>query len=184
MSYKSLIQPNFRVLNSLERFALTANHDRDLNGNNTVTKYAYQSYGIVLVDANTQEFQGQTLRAKLNKDNVTNITNWSMMLDFGPESNNLTVDDSIAVIHLPQQSLNDCTAAMDTQRVAFVVFRSGILFSSAGDNQEDVGSAVIAARINCTLEKTPAPITVIFNVSDQVSFYGEFNSSLVLFKRS
>ena len=157
------------MLNSLEQFVLTANHDSDLNGNNTVIKYAYQSYGIVLVNANTEEFHGQTFRVKLNKDNVTDVTNWSMMLNFGPKSDNLTVENSIVAIHLPQQSLNDCTAAMNTQRVAFIVFHSDILFSSAGDNHKDIESVVIAARINCTLEKTSAPITIIFNVSDQVS---------------
>ena len=170
-------------MNSLENFALTANHDRDPNSNNTVIKYAYQSYGIVLVNANTEEFQGQTFRMKLNKDNVTDVTNWSMMLDFGPKSDNLTAEDSIVAIHLPQQSLNDCTPAMDTQRVAFIVFRSDTLFSSSDDNQEDIGSVVITTRINCTLEKMSEPIIVTFNVTNQVSFYGEF-SGYVLFKHS
>ena len=161
------------MLNSLEQFVLTADHDRDPNGNSTVTKYAYQSYGIALVDANTAEFQGQTFRARQREDNVTNIANWSMMINFGTESDNLTVDDSIATIHLPQQLLNNCMAMMDTQRVAFIVFHSDILFSSVGNNQREIESAVIAAKLNCTLEKTSAPITILFNVSDQVSFLCE-----------
>ena len=145
-----------------------------------MTKYAYQSYGIALVDASTAEFQGQTFRARRTEDNLINITNWSMMINFGTESDNFTVADSIATIHLPQQLLNDCTAVMDTQRVAFIVFYSDILFSSVGNSQGEIGSAIIAARINCTLEKMSAPITILFDVSDQVSFCGEFKSCNLL----
>ena len=166
------------MLNSLERFVSSADSTSDSNGNTTVTKYAYQSYGIALVDASMTEFQGQTFIARRREDSLTNVTRWSMMVDFGPESDNLTLmDDLIAKIHLPQQLLlNNCTAAMDTQRVAFIILHSDILFSSVGaESQGEITSAVIAAKIvNCTFEKTSAPITMSFNILDQVCYFAIF----------
>ena len=161
------------MLNSLERFVSSADSSSDPNGNTTVTKYAYQSYGIALVDTSATEFQGQTFIARRREDSLTNGTRWSMMVDFGPESDNLTLmDDLIAKIHLPQQLLNNCTGAMDTQRVAFIILHSDILFSSVGESQGEIISAVIAAKIvNCTSEKTSAPITISFSIVDQVCYF-------------
>jgi hypothetical protein len=154
------------VLNSLERFVSSANSDANV----TVTKYAYQSYGIALVDTSATEFQGQTFIARRREDSLTNSTRWSMMIDFGPESDNLTTDDLIAKIHLPQQLLNNYTTT-DTQRVAFIIFHSDILFSSVGESQEEIRSAVITAKINCTLEEISVPIMITFNISDQVCYF-------------
>ena len=165
------------MLNSLERFVSSADNTSDPNGNTIVTKYTYQSYGIALVDASMTEFQGQTFIARQREDSLTNGTRWSMMVDFGPESDNLTLmDNLIAKIHLPQQLLNNnCTAAVDTQRVAFIILHSDILFSSVGGSQGEITSAVIAAKVvNCTFEKTSAPITISFNILDQVCYFAIF----------
>ena len=155
---------------------MTTNHDRDLNGDSTVTKYAYQSYGVALVDVSTTELQEKIFRARQVQleDRLTNSTRWSMMVDFGPENDNSTMDGSIATIHLPQQLLNDCTAALDTQRVAITMFQSDVLFSSVNESRGEIRSAVIAAKINCTFGKISAPITIVFNVLDQVCFCGSF----------
>ena len=178
--YKITDWIQFRVLNSLEHFVLTANHDGDPNSNSTVTKYAYQSYGVALVDVSATEFQDKVFRARQIQleDRLTNSTRSSMMVDFGPENDNSTMDNSIATIHLPQQLLNDCTAAVDTQRLAIITFLSDVLFSSVNKSGGEIRSAVIAAKINCTFEKISTPITIVFNVINQVCFLDHFAKSL------
>ena len=155
------------MLKSLERFVFSTNKS-DLDGHKTLIKHAYRAFGITLMDADNTDCCGLTYRAKRSDDETTSITKWSMNVDNGPH-NDTVGDKSIATIHLPQWLLNDYITAMAATRIAFLVFDSDILFSSANCSG-CLGSVVVAARINCTVEKISMPITVTFDVSYMVSF--------------
>ena len=162
----------FRVLNSLERFA--AGVETNPQKSETV-QFIHQSFGVVLVDIFADEFQGQTF--SVYKEEFTNITSdvvntkWSMMVTNGSEGD--AMDDSVATIHIPKQSLTECAFKdASPQRVTYFAFFKNSLFQVTHQKQR-IASLITAARLNCSVSEFSTPIGIMLslvgNDSEEVS---------------
>ena len=166
-----LLWSYYRVLNSLEQFALAveiAPHE------NNITQFTLQSFGGAIVNVFADEFQGQTV-SLVKERGTSNITSndhteWRMMIANGLE-NDSAKKDFVATMLLPQQLLSECVSTeVGVKRVAYFVFFTGALFWSK-KQQQIIGSQVITAAIlNCSVNKltTPIILTHIDNTSDEV----------------
>lgn len=158
-----------RVLKSLEQFtfrALITPHE------NNTHQFMFQSFGVVLVDIVADDFQRQTLSViKAGKGKVPDVTSdnnieWRMIITY----DDAAADDAVATIHLPKQSLNECVYHdVAPQRVAYFIFFTNSLFYLS-NQRKGVTSLIIAARMNCSVNKllTPISITIVDNTTDEV----------------
>ena len=125
------------------------------------SEFIYESFLVIVLNITTAEFQGQTLNiiegAKDKVVNVTSDTEWRVVLNAGP--NDMT-DDSVAMIHVPKQLLDECfTANLTTQRLAYFAFKTDALFSSVRQKSK-IESFIIAARLNCSINQLSVPVSV------------------------
>ena len=152
-----------RVLRSLEQFA--AGVEIDLHKSETV-QFIRQSFAVVLVDIIADDFQGQTFN--VIKEEVTNITSdvvntkWSMMVTNGSEED--AMDDSVATIHIPKQSLTECAYKDATpHRIAYFAFFKNSLFQVVSQKQR-IASLITAARLNCSINEFSTPIGIMLSL--------------------
>ena len=159
------------------------NVDRPTRTDNAVTTYSYQSFGIVLVDISVRRFLGQTVTVYRRKQVSSNATEWNSSVVVENGSGNTTVTDFVARIYLSWQIFKDCNtnyfSDSSTQRIAYFVFHTSILFQSAREEQ-NIGTTVTAVRLNCSVNEltVSTPISITYKPStNEVSHKIKYRST-------
>lgn len=159
-----------RILDSLEQFVSSAITLYD--DNVTVKSYTYQTYGVTLLDLSISTFQGQRFIVHRNEELSSNLSgSWGIMVINESTAENSGMDNTVAELRMSKEVILECSSDtqmnLSTQRLAYLAFYTNILFQPSSMGHK-VGSVITAALLNCSSDSLLSPITVTYNLSNEV----------------
>ena len=171
-----------RVLDSLENF-----HDRVIlsdDENNTFQErvFAFETFALQLQEVDHETYQAQTFTVNLESiEDISNISGKIPVESLMIQDTVTVMENTTASIQLPDDLLDhlvDCnevnTSAGNTtltRRLSYSVFLSNALFQSTEVNKYELGSVIVAARMNINCgngTNLNTPITATFATNKTV----------------
>ena len=177
-----------RVLESLEQFQDKVVLVPENSTENAMNTFAFKTFAIQIEEIDPQMYQGQSFSVDLGSvQDTMNITgkNPTDKLKTTDTTRGISTTDttkrtsnsSTASIQLPEHLFADLSHCIPSSssaqaRVSYSVFLSDILFQNEDQKHLELGSIIVAARLQCDTNTTITlnnPIEVSFQINKMVN---------------
>ena len=175
------------MLESLEQFQDKVVLAPENSTENATSTFAFKTFAIQIEEIDPQMYQGQSFSVNLGSvQDTMNITE-KIPADrlkttdttrgiSTTDNTKRTSNSSTASIQLPENLFNELSHCIPTSssaqaRVSYSVFLSDILFQNEDQKHLELGSIIVAARLQCDTNTTinlKTPIEVSFQINKMV----------------